>query len=69
MEDLNSAHWNIKDQILKKQVHLQRRSRKKSKMQHPMEKLKDIWRQMEEMIENFDGLYDRIHPPYIRHYR
>lgn len=31
--------------------------------------LKGYMEQMEEMSKNFDGLYDRIHPPYIRHYR
>lgn len=32
--------------------------------------LKGYMEQMEEMVEKFfDGLYDRIHPPYIRHYR
>lgn len=32
--------------------------------------LKGYMEQMEEMSKNFStGLYDRIHPPYIRHYR
>lgn len=32
--------------------------------------LKGYMEQMEEMDRKiFDGLYDRIHPPYIRHYR
>lgn len=31
--------------------------------------LKGYMEQMEEMSKIFDGLYDRIHPPYIRHYR
>lgn len=33
-------------------------------------RIKGYMEQMEEMSKNFStGLYDRIHPPYIRHYR